>query len=109
MISHKIIYQLANLALPFFSLKGELQKLENEKQDIQRHYVMYYEMCYGLNVEMHKQVSFSFIFIRRDLCVQKNPLINSPLEFNLNFSESMILSFSNMYQIISDSRVVFVW
>jgi len=36
-------------------LKGELQKLENEKNDIHRHYVMYYEMCYGLNVEMHKQ------------------------------------------------------
>jgi len=41
------------------NLKSELQKLENEKQDIQRHYVMYYEMCYGLNVEMHKQTEIA--------------------------------------------------
>ena len=26
-----------------------------EKTEIQRHYVMYYEMSYGLNIEMHKQ------------------------------------------------------
>lgn len=48
----------SKILIKHYSLKGELQKLENEKQDIQRHYVMYYEMCYGLNVEMHKQVSF---------------------------------------------------
>ena len=35
----------------------ECEKLATEKTEMQRHYVMYYEMSYGLNVEMHKQVS----------------------------------------------------
>lgn len=34
----------------------ECEKLAQEKTEMQRHYVMYYEMSYGLNVEMHKQV-----------------------------------------------------
>ena len=38
-----------------FSLKLECEKLVAEKTEIQRHYVMYYEMSYGLNIEMHKQ------------------------------------------------------
>ncbi|CAG0890700.1 unnamed protein product [Cyprideis torosa] len=38
-------------------LKVELEKLAQEKTEMQRHYVMYYEMSYGLNVEMHKQVN----------------------------------------------------
>ncbi|MGH0161838.1 UNVERIFIED_CONTAM: hypothetical protein FKN15_041757 [Acipenser sinensis] len=37
------------------SLKVEYDKLANEKTEMQRHYVMYYEMSYGLNIEMHKQ------------------------------------------------------
>ncbi|NXF38526.1 TLE2 protein, partial [Nyctibius bracteatus] len=37
------------------SLKLECEKLVSEKTEMQRHYVMYYEMSYGLNVEMHKQ------------------------------------------------------
>ncbi|XP_017875178.1 protein groucho isoform X6 [Ceratina calcarata] len=37
------------------SLKIECEKLASEKTEMQRHYVMYYEMSYGLNVEMHKQ------------------------------------------------------
>lgn len=37
------------------SLKLECEKLVAEKTEIQRHYVMYYEMSYGLNIEMHKQ------------------------------------------------------
>ncbi|XP_039271860.2 transducin-like enhancer protein 4 isoform X1 [Styela clava] len=37
------------------SLKLECEKLANEKTEMQRHYVMYYEMSYGLNIEMHKQ------------------------------------------------------
>ncbi|OAF67354.1 hypothetical protein A3Q56_04929 [Intoshia linei] len=37
------------------SLKLECEKLIQEKTEMQRHYVMYYEMSYGLNVEMHKQ------------------------------------------------------
>ncbi|NXO55771.1 TLE2 protein, partial [Aramus guarauna] len=39
------------------SLKLECEKLVSEKTEMQRHYVMYYEMSYGLNIEMHKQVS----------------------------------------------------
>uniref|UniRef100_A0A8C0BB07 Groucho/TLE N-terminal Q-rich domain-containing protein n=1 Tax=Buteo japonicus TaxID=224669 RepID=A0A8C0BB07_9AVES len=42
----------------YHSLKLECEKLATEKTEIQRHYVMYYEMSYGLNIEMHKQVSF---------------------------------------------------
>uniref|UniRef100_H2YZ66 Groucho/TLE N-terminal Q-rich domain-containing protein n=1 Tax=Ciona savignyi TaxID=51511 RepID=H2YZ66_CIOSA len=37
------------------SLKMECEKLATEKTETQRQYVMYYEMSYGLNVEMHKQ------------------------------------------------------
>uniref|UniRef100_A0A8C9M472 TLE family member 2, transcriptional corepressor n=1 Tax=Panthera tigris altaica TaxID=74533 RepID=A0A8C9M472_PANTA len=37
------------------SLKLECEKLASEKTEMQRHYVMYYEMSYGLNLEMHKQ------------------------------------------------------
>uniref|UniRef100_H0V2H3 TLE family member 2, transcriptional corepressor n=1 Tax=Cavia porcellus TaxID=10141 RepID=H0V2H3_CAVPO len=29
--------------------------MASEKTEMQRHYVMYYEMSYGLNIEMHKQ------------------------------------------------------
>ncbi|KAJ6219038.1 hypothetical protein RDWZM_004850, partial [Blomia tropicalis] len=41
------------------SLKMEIDKLANEKTEMQRHYVMYYEMSYGLNVEMHKQTEIA--------------------------------------------------
>uniref|UniRef100_A0A5F8G2Z8 Groucho/TLE N-terminal Q-rich domain-containing protein n=1 Tax=Monodelphis domestica TaxID=13616 RepID=A0A5F8G2Z8_MONDO len=41
----------------YHSLKVECEKLASEKTEIHRHYVMYYEMSYGLNIEMHKQVS----------------------------------------------------
>ncbi|XP_017942113.1 transducin-like enhancer protein 2 isoform X1 [Manacus vitellinus] len=40
---------------PVYSLKLECEKLMSEKTEMQRHYVMYYEMSYGLNIEMHKQ------------------------------------------------------
>ncbi|CAG2102503.1 unnamed protein product, partial [Medioppia subpectinata] len=43
------------LQAQYHSLKLELEKLATEKTEMQRHYVMYYEMSYGLNVEMHKQ------------------------------------------------------
>ncbi|CAG0912577.1 unnamed protein product [Notodromas monacha] len=57
------------LQAQYHSLKVELEKLAQEKTEMQRHYVMvsisaapgtggagtYYEMSYGLNVEMHKQ------------------------------------------------------
>jgi hypothetical protein len=41
------------------NLKMELDKLIQEKTEMQRHYVMYYEMSYGLNVEMHKQTEIA--------------------------------------------------
>uniref|UniRef100_A0A3B5LVU6 Groucho/TLE N-terminal Q-rich domain-containing protein n=1 Tax=Xiphophorus couchianus TaxID=32473 RepID=A0A3B5LVU6_9TELE len=44
------------LQTQYHSLKLECEKLATEKTEIQRHYVMYYEMSYGLNIEMHKQV-----------------------------------------------------
>ncbi|XP_054287081.1 protein groucho isoform X1 [Macrosteles quadrilineatus] len=41
------------------TLKLECEKLVSEKTEMQRHYVMYYEMSYGLNVEMHKQTEIA--------------------------------------------------
>ncbi|KAJ7308461.1 hypothetical protein JRQ81_009011 [Phrynocephalus forsythii] len=43
----------------YHSLKLECEKLVSEKTEIQRHYVMYYEMSYGLNIEMHKQTEIA--------------------------------------------------
>ncbi|NXF88279.1 TLE2 protein, partial [Eubucco bourcierii] len=43
------------LQAQYHSLKLECEKLVSEKTEMQRHYVMYYEMSYGLNIEMHKQ------------------------------------------------------
>ncbi|CAK8676937.1 unnamed protein product [Clavelina lepadiformis] len=41
------------------SLKLDREKLASEKTEMQRHYVMYYEMSYGLNIEMHKQTEIA--------------------------------------------------
>ncbi|XP_076288077.1 TLE family member transcriptional corepressor groucho isoform X6 [Lasioglossum baleicum] len=41
------------------SLKIECEKLASEKTEIQRHYFMYYEMSYGITVEMHKQTEIA--------------------------------------------------
>ncbi|CAF4827467.1 unnamed protein product [Pieris macdunnoughi] len=49
------------LQAQYHNLKLECEKLASEKIEIQRHYVMYYEMSYGLNVEMHKQVCLFII------------------------------------------------
>ncbi|XP_018494570.1 transducin-like enhancer protein 4 [Galendromus occidentalis] len=43
----------------YHSLKLECDKIASEKTEMQRHYVMYYEMSYGLNVEMHKQTEIA--------------------------------------------------
>ncbi|XP_068959748.1 transducin-like enhancer protein 1 isoform X2 [Petaurus breviceps papuanus] len=43
----------------YHSLKVECEKLASEKTEIHRHYVMYYEMSYGLNIEMHKQTEIA--------------------------------------------------
>ncbi|KAJ3604283.1 hypothetical protein NHX12_029024 [Muraenolepis orangiensis] len=47
------------LQAQYHSLKLECEKLASEKTEMQRHYVMYYEMSYGLNIEMHKQLGGS--------------------------------------------------
>ncbi|GAB0097142.1 TLE_N domain-containing protein [Sergentomyia squamirostris] len=47
------------LQAQYHNLKMECDKLAQEKTEMQRHYVMYYEMSYGLNVEMHKQTEIS--------------------------------------------------
>ncbi|KAJ8918907.1 hypothetical protein NQ315_016809, partial [Exocentrus adspersus] len=47
------------LQAQYHTLKLECEKLAGEKTEMQRHYVMYYEMSYGLNVEMHKQTEIA--------------------------------------------------
>lgn len=47
------------LQAQYHNLKLELDKLATDKTEMQRHYVMYYEMSYGLNVEMHKQTEIA--------------------------------------------------
>ncbi|KAM9174575.1 transducin-like enhancer protein 2 [Mergus octosetaceus] len=55
------------------SLKLECEKLVSERTELQRHCVMYYEMSYGLNIEMHKQVEI----VKRlhAICAQILPLL----------------------------------
>ncbi|KRZ45184.1 Transducin-like enhancer protein 4, partial [Trichinella pseudospiralis] len=47
------------LQAQYHSLKLECEKLAQDKTEMQRHYIMYYEMSYGLNVEMHKQTEIA--------------------------------------------------
>uniref|UniRef100_A0A8C3V947 TLE family member 4, transcriptional corepressor n=1 Tax=Catharus ustulatus TaxID=91951 RepID=A0A8C3V947_CATUS len=56
------------------SLKLECEKLASEKTEMQRHYVMYYEMSYGLNIEMHKQAEI----VKRlnAICAQVIPFLS---------------------------------
>jgi hypothetical protein len=56
----------------YHSLKLECEKLAQEKTEMQRHYVMYYEMSYGLNVEMHKQT---------EICKRLDAIIRQVLPF----------------------------
>lgn len=55
-------------------LKRELEKVTNEKGEIHRHYIMYYEMSYGLNVEMHKQTEIAKRL--NAICAQVIPFLN---------------------------------
>ncbi|XP_009283567.1 PREDICTED: transducin-like enhancer protein 4 [Aptenodytes forsteri] len=56
------------------NLKLECEKLASEKTEMQRHYVMYYEMSYGLNIEMHKQAEI----VKRlnAICAQVIPFLS---------------------------------
>uniref|UniRef100_A0A452Q984 Groucho/TLE N-terminal Q-rich domain-containing protein n=1 Tax=Ursus americanus TaxID=9643 RepID=A0A452Q984_URSAM len=58
-ICDRIKEEFQFLQAQYHSLKLECEKLASEKTEMQRHYVMYYEMSYGLNIEMHKVVSLS--------------------------------------------------
>lgn len=55
----RIKEEFSFLQAQYHSLKLECEKLTSEKTEMQRHYVMYYEMSYGLNVEMHKQTEIA--------------------------------------------------
>ncbi|XP_046599908.1 protein groucho isoform X2 [Neodiprion lecontei] len=55
----RIKEEFSFLQAQYHNLKLECDKLATEKIEIQRHYVMYYEMSYGLNVEMHKQTEIA--------------------------------------------------
>ncbi|XP_018417170.1 PREDICTED: amino-terminal enhancer of split isoform X2 [Nanorana parkeri] len=62
------------LQAQYHSLKLECDKLASEKSEMQRHYVMYYEMSYGLNIEMHKQAEI----VKRlnGICAQVLPYLS---------------------------------
>ncbi|NXO02388.1 TLE2 protein, partial [Rhinopomastus cyanomelas] len=63
------------LQAQYHSLKLECEKLVSEKTEMQRHYVMYYEMSYGLNIEMHKQAEI----VKRlsAICAQVVPFLTT--------------------------------
>ncbi|XP_045554899.1 TLE family member 5 isoform X3 [Salmo salar] len=62
------------LQAQYHSLKMECDKLASEKSEMQRHYIMYYEMSYGLNIEMHKQAEI----VKRlnGICAQVLPYLS---------------------------------
>uniref|UniRef100_A0A3Q3X4P3 Groucho/TLE N-terminal Q-rich domain-containing protein n=1 Tax=Mola mola TaxID=94237 RepID=A0A3Q3X4P3_MOLML len=62
------------LQAQYHSLKLECEKQASEKTEMQRHYVMYYEMSYGLNIEMHKQAEI----VKRlnAICAQVIPFLS---------------------------------
>ncbi|CAH1796328.1 unnamed protein product [Owenia fusiformis] len=55
----RIKEEFSFLQAQYHSLEVEREKIAQEKTEMQRHYVMYYEMSYGLNVEMHKQTEIA--------------------------------------------------
>uniref|UniRef100_A0A8I5ZSW0 TLE family member 4, transcriptional corepressor n=1 Tax=Rattus norvegicus TaxID=10116 RepID=A0A8I5ZSW0_RAT len=68
------------LQAQYHSLKLECEKLASEKTEMQRHYVMYYEMSYGLNIEMHKQAEI----VKRlnAICAQVIPFLSQEVRFS---------------------------
>jgi groucho len=55
------------------SLKVQCEKLAQEKNEIQTHYNLIYEMSYGINNEMHKQTEIAKRM--RDICSQIIPYL----------------------------------
>ncbi|XP_026554258.1 transducin-like enhancer protein 4 [Pseudonaja textilis] len=72
-ICDRIKEEFQFLQAQYHSLKLECEKLATEKTEMQRHYVMYYEMSYGLNIEMHKQAEI----VKRltAICAQITPFL----------------------------------
>ncbi|KAM9529401.1 transducin-like enhancer protein 4 isoform 2-T2 [Salvelinus alpinus] len=68
------------LQAQYHSLKLECEKLASEKTEMQRHYIMYYEMSYGLNIEMHKQAEI----VKRlsAICAQIIPFLSQEVLFS---------------------------
>uniref|UniRef100_A0A8C6PMH3 Groucho/TLE N-terminal Q-rich domain-containing protein n=1 Tax=Nothobranchius furzeri TaxID=105023 RepID=A0A8C6PMH3_NOTFU len=72
------------LQAQYHSLKLECEKLASEKTEMQRHYVMYYEMSYGLNIEMHKQAEI----VKRlnAICAQVIPFLSQEVRVETRLS-----------------------
>ncbi|KAA0198795.1 Amino-terminal enhancer of split [Fasciolopsis buskii] len=51
--------ELTSLQQQCHNLKLEYEKIVQEKTELQRHHLLYYEITYGLNVEMHKQMEIA--------------------------------------------------
>uniref|UniRef100_A0A8C3SGD9 TLE family member 4, transcriptional corepressor n=1 Tax=Chelydra serpentina TaxID=8475 RepID=A0A8C3SGD9_CHESE len=79
------------LQAQYHSLKLECEKLASEKTEMQRHYVMYYEMSYGLNIEMHKQAEI----VKRlnAICAQVIPFLSQEV------SSISVFNFSQQQQL----------
>nr|XP_012291207.1 transducin-like enhancer protein 2 [Aotus nancymaae] len=77
-ICDRIKEEFQFLQAQYHSLKLECEKLASEKTEMQRHYVMYYEMSYGLNIEMHKQAEI----VKRlsGICAQIIPFLTQEAE-----------------------------
>lgn len=55
----RIKEEFSYLQAQHHNVKVEFDKLTQEKTELHRLYIMYYEMSYGLNVEMHKQTEIA--------------------------------------------------
>uniref|UniRef100_A0A672INB4 Transducin-like enhancer protein 1 n=1 Tax=Salarias fasciatus TaxID=181472 RepID=A0A672INB4_SALFA len=78
------------LQTQYHSLKLECEKLATEKTEIQRHYVMYYEMSYGLNIEMHKQTEIAKRL--NVICAQLIPFLSQEVGHTHTRSHSVLPS-----------------
>jgi hypothetical protein len=92
------------------SLKLEIEKIAQEKTEMQRHYVMYYEMSYGLNVEMHKQTEIAKRLSA--ICAQLVPYLSQEVVSKYTFIYSILscasLGFVCGIRVLRSSRLVVV-
>uniref|UniRef100_A0A4W6BTA4 Groucho/TLE N-terminal Q-rich domain-containing protein n=1 Tax=Lates calcarifer TaxID=8187 RepID=A0A4W6BTA4_LATCA len=84
------------LQAQYHSLKLECEKLASEKTEMQRHYVMYYEMSYGLNIEMHKQTEIAKRL--NTICAQVIPFLSQ--EVNMCDFELQSLFLCHLYTLV---------